>query len=110
MFSKRLRDLRIENHYTQENLAEIIGVSDRTIGTWERGTREPPIKTIRLLADLFNVSTDYLLGKNNIRSAYDSKKKIDLKDDVKITYKGQPVSNEDLEIIRRFLRGSKSDK
>ncbi|MGL5899018.1 MAG: helix-turn-helix domain-containing protein [Lactobacillaceae bacterium] len=80
MFGKRLRDLRIENHYTQETLADKLGISYKTIGSWERGTREPPIKTIRQLSKLFNVTTDYLLGKSNKKHYYDltNKERIDL--------------------------------
>lgn len=67
MFGERLRDLRNEKHLTQDDLGEKLGVSPKTIGTWERGTREPPMKTINTLAKLFDVSTDYLLGRTNKR-------------------------------------------
>lgn len=64
MFGQRLRELRVQNGYTQETLSEKIGVSSKTIGIWERGTREPPLATVDKLANIFNVSTDYLLGRN----------------------------------------------
>lgn len=80
MFGQRLRELRKEKGYTQDTLAKKIGVSPKTIGTWERQTREPPIDTINKLADIFNVSTDYLLGNNSDHHYYDlnKKEKLDL--------------------------------
>ena len=71
MFGQRLHDLRTENGYTQETLGEKLGVSPKTIGTWERGTREPPMKAIDTLAKLFDVSSDYLLGRSDSRHYYD---------------------------------------
>ena len=71
MFGQRLHDLRTENGYTQETLGEKLGVSPKTIGTWERGTREPPMKAIDTLAKLFDVSADYLMGRSDKRHYYD---------------------------------------
>lgn len=62
MFGERLRELRTEHEYTQDTLGEMFGVSPKTIGSWERGTREPPMDVIRKMASLFDVSTDYLIG------------------------------------------------
>ncbi|MES5862847.1 helix-turn-helix domain-containing protein [Lacticaseibacillus paracasei] len=70
MFGQRLHDLRTENGYTQETLGEKLGVSPKTIGTWERGTREPPMKAIDRLAKLFDVSADYLMGRSDKRHYY----------------------------------------
>lgn len=47
MFGIRLKELRTKYGYTQETLGEKLGVSDKTIGAWERGTREPPMKSIK---------------------------------------------------------------
>ncbi len=70
MFGQRLHDLRLENNYTQETLGEKLGISPKTVGTWERGTREPPLKAIDKLAKLFSVSVDYLMGRTDKRHYY----------------------------------------
>ena len=58
----RIRELREEKKMSQEQLAKSLGFKANTISNWERGTREPDVQTIKKLADIFGVSTDYLLG------------------------------------------------
>lgn len=84
MFGQRLHDLRTENAYTQETLGEKLGVSPKTIGTWERGTREPPMKAIDRLAKLFDVSADYLMGRSDKRHYYSLSEKDNQRIDEKI--------------------------
>ena len=79
MFGQRLRELRLSNGYTQATLADKIGVSEKTIGTWERGTREPPMETTVKLADIFDVTLDYLYGRNETPQWAKQKDTIDLK-------------------------------
>lgn len=79
MFGQRLRQLRLSNGYTQASLADKIGVSEKTIGTWERGTREPPMNTTVKLADIFDVTLDYLYGRNEKPQWAKQKVTVDLK-------------------------------
>ena len=62
MIQKRLKELRQSKALTQATLAELIGVSQQTIWKWESGINEPDIPTILKIAELFEVTTDYLLG------------------------------------------------
>ncbi len=64
----RLRELRIENGYLQSDVAKIINKSDRAVGLYERGERDPNSETWKILADFYNVSIDYLMGKSDIRN------------------------------------------
>jgi len=64
MFRIVLKQLREENGMSQYKFAEEIGVVQSTVGNWESGTREPNLDTLCKLADYFEVSTDYLLGRN----------------------------------------------
>lgn len=64
----RLKQLRIEADESQEFVGNLIGVSGQAVGQYELGKRDlSPIKIIKL-AEHFNCSTDYLLGKSDIRN------------------------------------------
>lgn len=60
----RLKDLRIKNNELQEDIGKIIGVSGRAIGNYETGKRKMSPEIVLKLAEHFNVTTDYLLGKD----------------------------------------------
>lgn len=61
----RLKELRLEKNLTQQALAKQIGVSQKAIDFWERNINEPKMSYILKLADFFDVSTDYLLGRKD---------------------------------------------
>ena len=63
-FSKIFKQLRLENKYTQQELAKKIGVSRSAIGMYETGERQPDFETLEVIADFFNVDMDFLLGRN----------------------------------------------
>lgn len=63
MLSKRLKELRKRENITQLQFAEIFDISSGTIAMWETGKRQPDHKTLLKIANYFNVSVDYLLGK-----------------------------------------------
>ena len=60
----RIKQLRSKNGVRQVELANILGISQSTLSTWENGRYEPDIEAINRLADYFNVSVDYLLGRD----------------------------------------------
>ena len=64
MFAERLKALRKKHGYTQVSLAETLGVSKGTVAMWETGKRTPDFETLIGLSDLFDVRTDYILGKS----------------------------------------------
>lgn len=66
----RLKELRIKNQIEQKELAKAIGFSQQTISLYENYHREPNIETLKLLANYFNVSIDYLLGETEIDMRY----------------------------------------
>ena len=63
--AERIKELRQEKNLSQSLLAQKIGVSQKAIDYWERGINEPKATYIVRLADFFDVSTDYLLGREN---------------------------------------------
>ena len=58
----KIRLLRKEKGLTQQELAKCMKMSDGNLSKYELGRLEPSTDTIKMLADFFNVSTDYLLG------------------------------------------------
>lgn len=65
MEKNRIGELRRELGLTQKELGEKMGVGQTTVSAWETGKSEPDYKSIREMAQLFNVSPDYLFGFNN---------------------------------------------
>ena len=61
----RIKELREEKQISQKKLAEIIGTSQRNIGRWENEENEPSYIQIVKLADFFNCSIDYLVGRED---------------------------------------------
>lgn len=63
MFLSRLKGLRKLKGITQAELSHALNVSQGTVGNWESGIREPDFFMLAKVADYFNCSTDYLLGR-----------------------------------------------
>lgn len=61
----RIKDLRKERNITQSDLAKILNVTQDSISLWEKNKRVPDTQYIIQLADYFEVSTDYLLGRSD---------------------------------------------
>lgn len=61
----KLRELRNKSGLTQNEIAARLGVSGQTILNWENGIYEPKINQLIQLAELFNVSVDYLIERKN---------------------------------------------
>lgn len=65
IFSERLRALRKMRQNTQENAANGMGISRGMLSNYELGTREPDFVMLCHIADYYEVTTDYLLGRSN---------------------------------------------
>jgi len=61
-FSQRLKELRLENGMTQQQVADLLNIKQQSYIRYEYGTGEPSINTLIKLTEIFNVSADYLLG------------------------------------------------
>lgn len=66
-FGLRLRKLREEKGISQVGLARALKISNSMLSRYEKNRRSPDYATLSKLADFFEVSTDYLLGRTNIR-------------------------------------------
>lgn len=61
-YIKIMRDLREDKDYTQEQVARYLGISQTMYARYERGANEMPIRHLIKLCDLYQVSSDYILG------------------------------------------------
>lgn len=61
----RLKEARINKGLTQLQVMKLTNVNHKTLSGYENGVSEPDLETLKILAILYNVSTDYLLGRTN---------------------------------------------
>ena len=73
MYQNRLRDLREDSDLTQKQLAELLQVHQTTYSDYELERSNLPIAALHKLADFYGVSTDYLLGRTNVKEPYPKK-------------------------------------
>lgn len=112
----RERKKRFDPKWTQGYVATQVGVARTTYTAYENSTKEPPIDTINKIADLLEVSADYLLGRSNNPARMGDGEKlllefIELSDDEAIekiqehfVWNGKPVSEEKVKEILQFAR------
>lgn len=70
---ENIRSLRVDRGYTQKQIAEYLGISQNTYSQYEIGVLNYPVDTVCKLADYYNVSTDYLLGRTSVKEPYPKK-------------------------------------
>ncbi|AJD30562.1 helix-turn-helix transcriptional regulator [Clostridium sporogenes] len=73
----RLKCERLRKDLNQTELAKLLNVSKQTVSNWENGNRIPDTLTLSKLADFFNCSVDYILGRSENRNGIISKANID---------------------------------
>ncbi|WDV47384.1 helix-turn-helix transcriptional regulator [Clostridiaceae bacterium M8S5] len=69
MFDNRLKDLRKEKGIEAQHIAKLLNVSKSTYSYYENNKSEPNYETLKKIADIFNVSIDYLLGRVEHKNA-----------------------------------------
>ena len=65
-YGERIRELRKNRHMSQQDLANLLDVSKVAVSQYEREVRKPDINVVTALCDIFNVSSDYLLGTDDV--------------------------------------------
>ena len=73
MYQDRLRDLREDNDLKQKQLADLLQVHQTTYSDYELGRLNIPVAALHKLADFYNVSIDYLLGRTSTKTPYPKK-------------------------------------
>lgn len=65
MYFQRLKDLRDDEDMKQKEVAAVLGISQTVYSRYERGFQTIPVQHLLTLADFYNVSTDFILGRTN---------------------------------------------
>lgn len=102
----RIKTISKERGYSIAEVERKAGISANYMYQWKK--RNPSPKALASVADVLNVSVDYLLGKTDDNSTSMKLKQVDITDDDYImTYQGKPIPPEDMEYIKRILNGGK---
>lgn len=99
-FAQRVKQLRKNKHLTGEQLGNILGITKTGISYWENGRSVPDNEMLLKLADFFDVSIDYLLGKTDIETKIDKSSYYGDYDEVVEYLKDNP---EHLDVYKRIL-------
>ena len=66
IFGKNIKKLRKMKGYTQEQLADVLNTTRSCISNYELGNRQPDSETVTAMADFFDVSIDFLMGRSSV--------------------------------------------
>lgn len=72
-YNERIRELREDNFLTQQKVADILHIGQRTYADYESGKTRIPIDNIMILARHYNVSMDYITGASDIKTEFPTK-------------------------------------
>lgn len=72
-YNERIRELREDNFLTQQKIADLLHIGQRTYADYESGKTRIPIDSLIILARFYNVSMDYISAISNIKSEYPKK-------------------------------------
>lgn len=67
----KMKELRLETGRTQNQVAEMLGITQQAYANYERQSREADYKTLFKLSQIYNCTIDYLLGKSDLRNPLD---------------------------------------
>lgn len=110
MIQERIKTLRLEAKLTQKQIAEKLGISIAYYSQWEVGKRTPASKNLQKLADIYNVSTDYLLGNTDEKKSTKVEEDLEKSLDTFKSFDGKPMSDHDRNVIRKILRNMFDDE
>lgn len=101
----KIRDLRKEKRLSQTELGKLIHVSQQTVTAWENNKAEPTSSAVVQLAEVFNVSTDYLLGRPEKTDIDQTELDLEQALDNAHSFSGKPLSDHDRKVAKNVLRG-----
>lgn len=72
-YNERIREIREEHSLTQQKVADLLIVGQRTYADYESGKTRIPVDSLLILAKYYNVSMDYITGASNVKNPYPAK-------------------------------------
>ena len=69
-YNERIRDIREDNSFTQQNIADLLHIGQRTYADYESGKTRIPVDSLLILAKHYDVSMDYITGASDIKNEY----------------------------------------
>lgn len=108
----RIKSLRESENIQQNEFAKKIGVSNVVLSRYESGERKPDYDTLVTIADYFNVTIDYLLGRSNTPNMSEQEEFQSFANDPELErwYKELPNSEEDLQALKQMWEIIKKNK
>jgi transcriptional regulator with XRE-family HTH domain len=103
VFGKRLAELRAKMGISQYELAQRLHFSRGQIANYEQGTREPDFQTLVKIADFFDVSLDYLLGRTKYGEPYVPRRSLVLKNTFFVGEVMEELSDYEVEYLKESL-------
>ncbi|GKU82229.1 helix-turn-helix domain-containing protein [Niallia sp. NCCP-28] len=97
---KTLQELRKSKNWSQQETADMLGIAKSTYAGYESGYREPSLRALMQIADLFNVSVDYILNRTSPASSIE----LTALGTILLTIDQQPVSEDELKNLIAFTR------
>lgn len=94
MLGSRLKELRAEKNLTQEEVATLLKIPRGTYAHYELDKRQPDNVTLLTLADFYDVTIDYLLGRTNIRK---------YSEDILAFNSTEGLTQEDLDLVHQMI-------
>ncbi|MFT3951492.1 MAG: helix-turn-helix transcriptional regulator [Oscillospiraceae bacterium] len=75
MIYERIRNLREDSDTTQQTMADWLYINRRTYSSYETGVRQIPLDMLAKLADIYDTSVDYLMGRTDVKKPYPKSKR-----------------------------------
>ncbi|MBR6399820.1 MAG: helix-turn-helix transcriptional regulator [Firmicutes bacterium] len=69
-YNERIREIREDNAYTQQKIADLLHIGQRTYSDYESGKTRIPVDSLLILAKFYDVSLDYITGASNVKRPY----------------------------------------
>ncbi|WP_165006008.1 MULTISPECIES: helix-turn-helix transcriptional regulator [unclassified Enterococcus] len=109
MFPQRIKELRLKKKLTQQEVATHLGITRPAYTAYESGKREPDFAILQRLAELFDVTTDYLLGANQTPDWADKDDLVELDklldSNVNMAFNGENLTEEEKQRVKDVLTG-----
>lgn len=104
MFGMRLMSLRKARNLTQEHMAKQLGLTRSSYTCYEIGTSMPGVMTLCMIADIFEVSLDYLMGRTNDQKLHNMNEFIPSAEEMQLTESYRLLNERQRRAVRELLK------